>query len=371
MAKIVIWLGRALSSFNPLTALQDGIGGSESAAIYISRELSNLGHEVHVYADVTGQSTVVDLTPHGLAVRWHSYTSFCQANLGSLNCDLFISSRQHEAKHQLQPICRQAWLWMHDIHCGPDWENLLARDYDKILCLSDFARDKFLDYYPGVDATKVVKTSNALDLGLFPNDGYQHHRLKTGDLPFRATYSSSPDRGLDRLLGLWPKIVNLVREKYPLNHRPAELHVYYGFANWRKAALLQGQVSEMVRADFLHGKLMATPGVLYHGAVGKAELANSHRLSQMWLYPTDFLETSCITAMEAQAAGSKIVTTRCGALPETAPSAYFVDGPTKAPDYDKRFLAQVEQALGDDERGTKTMPTWAQVAKQWNGWITP
>ena len=370
MAKIVIWLGPALSSFDPLTALHDGIGGSESAAIYISRELSNLGHEVHVYADVTGQSTAVDLLPHGLAVRWHPYPSFCPENLGSLNCDLFISSRQHEARHQLQPICKQAWLWMHDIHCGPDWENLLVRDYDKILCLSNFARNKFLDYYPGVDATKVVKTFNALDPRLFPNDGYQHYHLKTGDLPFRVTYSSSPDRGLDKLLDLWPKIVNLVREKYPKNRHLAELHVYYGFVNWRKTALMQGQVSEMVRAEFLYNKLMATPGIRYHGAVGKTELANAHRVSQMWLYPTDFLETSCITAMEAQAAGSVIVTTRCGALPETVPSAYFVDGPTSALDYDKRFLAQVEQALVDDVRRVLPVPTWAEVAKQWNGWIT-
>ena len=371
MAKIVLWLGRTVSPFDPLTALHEGIGGSETAAIYMSRELSNLGHEVHVYADLVGSSTIVDLSPHGLAVRWHPYPTLSPRYIGSLNCDLFISSRQHEARRQLQPICRQAWLWMHDIHCGPDWENLLATDYNKILCLSEWAQNKFLDYYPGVDASKVWKTSNALDLGLFSVPSAQHSLLKFGQLPFRATYSSSPDRGLDKLLDLWPKIVKLVREKYSENSLTAELHVYYGFGNWRKMAMLQGQAGEMIRAELLYAKMLATPGVIYHGTVGKAELANSHRLSQMWLYPTDFLETSCITAMEAQAAGSKIVTTRCGALPETASSAYFVDGPTKVHDYDKRFLAQVEQALGDDERGAMTMPTWAEVAKQWNGWITP
>jgi len=370
MARIVIWLGRALSPFNPMTALQDGIGGSESAAIYMSRELSNRGHEVEIYADTLDRSTTVDLTPHGLAVRWHPYASLCQENSARLFCDIFISSRQHEAKRTLQPHCRQAWLWMHDLHCGPDWENCLGADYDKILCLTNFARDQFLAYYPGVDAAKVVRTSNAIDPRLFDGAHGYHDALARGTMPFRVTYSSSPDRGLDKLLDLWPKVVEIVRAKHPNNLLRPELHVYYGFANWRKSSLLQGRADELVRTEFLYTKMQKTPGVVYHGIVGKAELALSHRRSQMWLYPTDFLETSCITAMEAQAAGSKIVATRCGALPETAPSAFFVDGPTSARDYEARFLEQVRRAL-DSEPVVLRQPTWAEVAEQWNGWIGP
>ena len=84
---------------------------------------------------------------------------------------------------------------------------------------------------------------------------------------------------------------------------------------------------------------------------------------------------NCITAMEAQAAGCHVVATRCGALPETASQAWFVDGPTRAagsraPDYEARFLAAVDQAMASDYVYIPRIKSWAEVAAQWDRWIT-
>ena len=119
---------------------------------------------------------------------------------------------------------------------------------------------------------------------------------------------------------------------------------------------------------------MTTPGVVFHGRAGQEEVARSYLQSQLWLYPTDFEETSCITAMEAQAAGCHIVATRCGALPETAPQAWFVDGPTwaagpQAPDYEARFLGAVDLAMGSDYVYIPRLTSWCEVAVQWEEWI--
>ncbi len=400
MAKVIIWLGAAPFRWDPLTALETGIGGSETAALHMSRELAKLGHEVVVYADVDPCSDVVSLKPgdasypsygdgkteYGNVVLWNSYklaTEEARAEFGR-PCDIFISSRQPEARRRLQPKCKQAWLWMHDIHVGPDWENLIGTDHDKILCLSNWARQRFLEYYPGVDPSKVVETANGLDTSLFENvfaetsprhkhlvsghpdtvklePGDQHSHLAMGFSSLRVTYSSSPDRGLDKLLSLWPTI----RDISPA----AELHVYYGFETWRKLALLHGPQSQLARIDCLEARLASTPGVVFHGRVGQVELAKSFLQSQLWLYPTDFLETSCISAMEAQAAGCKLVATRCGALPETVPGAWFVDGPTSAPGFDRRFLESVSAVLCDDSVVMRTPKTWEAVARQWNEWM--
>ena len=384
MAKVIVWLGAAPFRWDPLTALETGIGGSETAAIHMSRELALLGHEVVVYADIA-KAMSIDADDGGefpctVDVHWMPYREFVVGT----ECDLFISSRQPEARRQLQPKCKQAWLWMHDIHVGPDWENLIGTDHDKILCLSNWARQRFLEYYPGVDPSKVVETANGLDRTFFENitvetsprhkhlmsghpdtvklePGDQHSHLMMGFSLLRVTYSSSPDRGLDKLLSLWPAI----RDISPA----AELHVYYGFETWRKLALLYGPQSQLARIDCLEARLKSTPGVVFHGRVGQAELAKSFLQSQLWLYPTDFLETSCISAMEAQAAGCKLVATRCGALPETVPGAWFVDGPTSAPGFDKRFLENVWAALHDDSVVIRTPKTWETVARQWNDWM--
>lgn len=389
MAKLIFWLGPSLEQWNFATALEQGIGGSETAAIHLAREFAKLGHEIVVYANLDSvfkysvKVRIVDgeRVDEGGVLRAIPYQGMPEHE----PCDIFVSSRQPEARRKCLPHCKTSWLWVHDLHCGPDWDNLIATDYDNILCLSSFAREKFLVYYPGLDPAKVLLTSNAVDFSLFDQSiftdpdvlgchpmlldrlrpGEQQAAYRDGISPLRVTYSSSPDRGLEKLLDLWPRICELA----PLAP-PPELHVYYGFENWRKSAKLHGSAADVVRADWLTYRLSTTPGVFNHGRAGQAEVARSFLRSQLWLYPTDFLETSCITAMEAQAAGCRIVATRCGALPETVPGARFVEGPTSAPDYDDRFLRVVEKTL--QERADYVpahVRTWSDVAKQWDEWI--
>lgn len=377
MAKFIFWLGPAPSPWDPLTALDQGIGGSETAAIHMSRELAKLGHVVVVYADIHEPMNIdadeAGSKPYTVDVEWIPYRKMTTA----LPCDVFVSSRQPESRQRFLPYCKQAWLWMHDVHCGPDWENVLGTRYDKILCLSDWSKKRFCEYYPAVDAAKVQVTHNGVDGRLFepfadsalPDKdvfmpGRQHFLLQSDLIPLRATFSSSPDRGLAKLLDLWPDVCNMA----PRDH--SELHVYYGFDNWRKIAQLQGAAPHVLRhIDLLEARVRQAPNVVYHGRAGQAEVARSYMRSQLWLSPSDFEETSCITAMEAQAAGCKIVATRCGAVPETAPGGYFVDGPTSRPGFDAQFLECVREALTHDSWHVRTPRSWAEVAQQWTGWL--
>jgi glycosyltransferase involved in cell wall biosynthesis len=57
--------------------------------------------------------------------------------------------------------------------------------------------------------------------------------------------------------------------------------------------------------------------VIGRGRVGWEEMAHEMKTGSIWLYPTVFDEISCVSAMEAMAAGSAVVSTMHGALQET------------------------------------------------------
>jgi len=369
VSKVVFWLGPAVETFDFATALDTGIGGSETAAIHLSRCLAALGHDVDVYADVTSPATWSDFVSNSGGVSGTLRAIPYRCWVPRTPCDVFVSSRSADARRVLLPHCRAAWLWVHDLHCGPDWEDSIGSDYDRVLCLSTWAREAFLRFYPGLDGSRVLVTSNGVDPTLFqgsPSDKHLDYAL--GRAPLRVTYSSSPDRGLDKLLDLWPTIYETCLRAGRLK---PELHVYYGFETWRRLAELRHDLAAVVKIGRLEERVHSTPGVHYHGRAGQAEVARSYAQSQLWLYPTDFLEVSCITAMEAQAAGCKVVATRCGALLsfETAPGVWLVDGKTSDPGYDARFLATVWAALADDVVVCKTPLGWSDVALQWDAWV--
>jgi len=111
----------------------------------------------------------------------------------------------------------------------------------------------------------------------------------------RLIYSSSADRGLDVLLELWPRI----REQVP----KAELHAFYGFETLDRVAQVNPGLAAYKAA--LLGKVQELGGedggVFLRGRIGQAVLADEMQQARVLAYPTMFLETSCITAMEARA----------------------------------------------------------------------
>ena len=331
--KIVIWTGPAWETWGPASLLT-GLGGSEIAAIHMARELALRGHEVEVIGQVTPEiwqgakftdfREYVDITCLG-----RTNLSMPKKTDMQIECDAFVSSRDLFALRILQPKARMTALWMHDIHVGPDPQGFLG-EYNMILTLSEWARERARRYYPKVPGDRFILTRNGIDTSLF-----NIIPKKTGR---KVIYSSSPDRGLDRLLDYWPSICKIIPE--------AELHIYYGFNTWERMAELhrdQGAKHQIEYYRFRMAKL-ADQGVVSHGRVGQRELADAYLGASMWLYPTNFHETSCISAMEAQAASVFCVCSKLAALPETAKFAYFVDPPNTRGGYRAEFLEHVERA---------------------------
>jgi glycosyltransferase involved in cell wall biosynthesis len=371
--KIVIWTGPAWEIWGA-DSLLTGIGGSEVAACYLSRELALIGHEVEVVGSVK-PSEVRHGTGTVRFVNFLDYVEYSESWGGGIGqirregkkmeCDVFVSSRYLNALDAVRPDCRLKALWMHDVHAGPDHYRRMG-DYDTVFCLSRWALDLARRFYPHVPADRFVQTRNGVPVEL-----YREAPVKEG---FKVVYSSSADRGLDRLLDFWPAVRELRDD--------AELHVYYGFDTWERMAVQKCDDVEAAQIQVFRTRLanMADQGVVLHGRVGQPELTQAWLGASAWLYPTNFSETSCITAMEAQAAGAHRVCSRLAALTETARHARLIDPPNTREGYREELMLHVGEVVGrcglsgdylfdDVEEGREWALRelgWDGVARQWD-----
>ena len=134
---------------------------------------------------------------------------------------------------------------------------------DRVLGLSEW-HCQFLRSHHNLPAAQVLKTRNGIDLTRFAEPVERN--------PHKAVYSSSPDRALPVLLDVWPKI----RERVP----DAELHIFYGFFNWRKIAEAQGDQDQQKTIDCLERRIaeLKDQGVVYRDKVDQVTLAKEFQL---------------------------------------------------------------------------------------------
>ena len=381
--KIVIWTGASYEPWGPRSLDDGGIGGSETAAIHMAFELAKLGHEVVMVGEHEGyEGKQVDVrlwgkslsnpkAAHLLPVEYVHYKRAI-ANPSLLTSDVLVSSRDKRIL-RLKPDTKVTILWVHDIHVGDDWENEVSA-FDRVYALTKWHKGFLLDTYPNVDPDKFSVTRNGIDPSRFePDRPWPELLAQKGP---RFVWSSSLDRGLDVMLDLWPQVKKLRSD--------ATLEIYYGIDNWRKINAKNPKGLAVI--DYFMARIasMKGAGVHYHGRVGQAELARAHMGALVWAYPTAWLESSCITAMEAQAAGAFPVTSALAALTETVHSGFLVPGRNKSQGYQDLFLDYIREALVGDQpafehRGLVDLDfgrqgnrefvleerTWAGVAKSW------
>lgn len=325
--RVVLYVGHGLEPWTPESLERTGMGGSETMAWLVARELDRRGHAVRVYGHLDGP-----------AIDWGRRGQWLDAaDYHDLDCDVLITSRQ-PAAIDANVRARARILWVHDVHCGHELTPERAQRLDAIWGLTEWHTRTLKQVYPWLQPDKVRTLRNAIDMDVWELVGED---VPSDRNPHRAVYSSSPDRGLPLALELWPR----VREQVP----DAELHVYYGFDNWRKVCMVHPSGGEMLQElESLERRCKSTPGVVLHGRVSERELAAEFWRSGVWAYPTWWLETSCITAMQAHAAGLVIVTSNIAGLYETAHQySCKLSDEYGSQDYRDKWVAKVVEAMTD------------------------
>jgi glycosyltransferase involved in cell wall biosynthesis len=123
------------------------------------------------------------------------------------------------------------------------------------------------------------------------------------------------------------------------------------------------QFKHKVQQLFLDSK-----NVVQHGRIPQDRLAQELQEATIWLYPTYFTETYCITAIEAQLAGAIPVTNHLAALSETVKSGIIIEGDVRDTNTQLKYVDAVVQLLtrrGTVEHDLKKLVIENAPARSW------
>lgn len=318
---IVFFAGNGVEVWTPNTVKKTGIGGSELMLMEQAKRLSSLGHRVRVYNSCGDGEGFYDGVQYLLTDKYVNLT--CDVLIVSRRADMLGDQYNIKAKLKL--------LWVHDIFAISATNELLLKA-DRILALTNWHKNNIIAAH-NVSSDHVLVTRNGIDLNRFNKQITKN--------PHKVVNSSSPDRSWPILLDVWPQIKSQVPD--------AELHLYYGFKNWEVAA--RNDQGQMDLINFLKNKIneMAPLGVVFHDRINQEQLAEEFLSAGVWAHPTWFTETSCISAMEMQAAGVRTTTSSIAALNETvANRGVLINGDWTTQAYKDQFIASVVSQLKDN-----------------------
>lgn len=328
----------AWEEWNPDTA-KTGIGGSEEAIIYLTRELTRLGWNVHVYGQHGTEAKEYE------GVMYHPYWEWSPEE----ETDVFISWRNPEIL-DMNIKANKKFLWLHDTTPESMVIPRLSK-VDKVIVLSE----AHASLYPNVPPEKLMLSAN----GIIP----EHFNQEVERNPHQIAYVSAPDRGIGCLLRMWPEIKKQVPD--------ATLVWAYG---WNTFDKIQAANPHAMAFKKELQDLMKQDGCTELGRIGHEEVAKTLLSSGVWAYPTEFYEIFCISAVKAQAAGAIPVCTAVGALINVVEYGTQIIGTDiyQNEEMQKAFVDQVVKDLLNPPDRKEMMDwarsrwTWANVAEQWD-----
>lgn len=273
---VVIFALTDLQDWSP-KSVNNGIGGSEEAVIYLSKELALLGYDVTVFNNCGEQAGVYDGVTYKNAIEFN-----CKDNF-----NILVSWRSNIFEKDI--YAKKKIVWLHDIpHL-----NLKDDGYkriDNIVVLSKFHASQLAYNCPKDKVFVSTNGINAEDFIGLENIKREKHR---------CIYASSYNRGLEQLLEMWPDVIAAVPD--------ATLHIYYGWETY-DAFVKSGFIKETGFKDKMV-KLINQPGVFEHGRIGHKELLVEYAKSEVLAYPCTYLgEINCIALTKAIATGCIAVT---------------------------------------------------------------
>jgi len=376
--------------YNGSTLEQKGLGGSESAIIFLGRELSKIGFSVTVFnkCDKEGVYDGVqywdlakarnEQTNFDIVVVSRTVLPFSPPRLGQEIYDKYhydigpFETLVKNAKHKV--------MWLHDTFIlGEDYvEKFLADGFlDEIFTLSDWHTQYIANARHGQEERhfELIKHHN------FQTRNGVTSYIEEVDInakdPNLFVYNASTTKGLVPLLRqIWPR----VQREFP----DAHLTVIGGYY---QISSVPDEIEEM------YWKLVkeneGNSRIVFTGIIKQQEIAEILTKASYFIYPCAFPETFGISATEALNYNVPLITTRFGALEEIAPedTSYLIEFPItmtmnnyarveSVADLSQveRFLVQVRKAYSDSYLRQQKMYScekykpflgWDVVALQW------
>lgn len=256
----------------------NGMGGSETWAYEVGLRLSKMGYDVTVYAE--------PWFDHDVCENFHlvTYNRYWYDILHR-EYDYFLFSR-YGGPSIITPYlkCHNVYLVVHDICVitPNDFQSQISLSRVKKYCyLSDWHKHYLLDLYSqqGLRENQLYKISNGYSSQFYEDINISE---KTNSM----VWSSSLSRGFN---DFYEYVF------FPLLKKIPDLKLY----------VCTGTIAPLDKQQMERANLM--PGVKVLNKLSKEDLAKYQRQAKIWIYPGQFPETFCITAVENAMAGNVIV----------------------------------------------------------------
>jgi len=320
--------------FSGNTLEKQALGGSETAVIYVAKELVKLGHDVRVINNCSEEG-IFEGVQYKDIKNWNVTWQY-------IDCDIFICSRFFDLG-RAKINSKLNILWNHDVCSIPDQLMSSIWNYDYMYCLSEYHKKDYLTKL--TDLEKIIKlNSNGVDFSICQKLPKKH----------KIMFTSRPERGLLKALSLYEQYGDKELEFLSCNYETLDVK----------------EVRDVETICFNKMQDLANKGFnVKTGRFTKDQLYKEIAESKAVIYPTEFPEIFCISAIEAQANNTVFITTNDFAMTETV--AY--KGIDLGEDYNDEFLKRLAKVLQDEsyrikgeEKGFEHVQkySWSNVAKK-------
>lgn len=294
--------------YDPETPLRRPLGGTQSAVCHLAVALAargepvalvNRGRTEHVARGVACLPMTLDAGGFTVTPAGDAWLGAPGARVIVCGFPLAQAVRPHLARDA------RLFLWTQHAVDQPVMQPLAdpaVRDgWDGFLFVSDWQRRGYAARFDiPAERSRILRNAAAPGFALL---AASDDPCLDAPRPPALAYTSTPYRGLDLLLDVFPEIRRACPE--------VTLTLYSSMAVYNVAGAEDGFAPLYERA-----RRMA--GVEHVGSVPQPDLATALSGTAVLAYPSTFAETSCIAVIEALAAGCAVVTSDLGALPETA-----------------------------------------------------
>ena len=272
----------------------NGVGGSETYIIELAKHIQKLGHfQVSVFCNCDNNGEICNDVAYYPLSTYKTFITTYQIH----TC--IISRFSEYIPMSYESNIQQIYFVLHDLLPSGNIIPINPK-LKRILCLTEWHCSYFTERFP-VLASITSSFSYGIDQSTFGNNNLSLS-ISNNKIPFRFIYSSFPNRGLLPLLQMWPRIV----AQYPT----ATLDIFSDInGEWvNKMFLTEMNILREILAS------NTLKGINYYGWVNKSRLAQGWNEAQFWFYPCTFMETFCLTALEAAISKTCAITNGLAAL---------------------------------------------------------
>lgn len=263
------------------------ISGSEYMAINMAKEFTKLGYRTFIFGSFEDENNDYQGIYENIQyIDYKWFTEFATKYV----IDYLIVSRFVSNLVYYNNIVN-VYLWVHDIlpHMSKN-SPILQTHLEKFrgfIVLSEWQKE-IIHKKVGIPKDHLLLSRNAIYSERFNN--YDPSKK----IPYRFIYTSDPYRGLSYLI----KMIQIVKQKIP----QTTLYIFTRI--------------EQIEPDLL-SQINSLDYVFLNNRVSQSQLSTELLKSDIWLYPTDFQETYCISALEAMASGCLVATVKYAGLSDT------------------------------------------------------